>query len=94
MSTKELTAEERQEAEKWLQDIFDRLTVERILKEIEPATLMAQFAPEQRLAGLDMQDLVAALPVAALQSMADSYINSLAPHVQQKIRQRLRDETH
>lgn len=103
MSMKAPTLEEEQEAEEWLQEIIDRMPIERRIRGADPATFLAQFAPEQRLAGLDpqqrlagldMQELTAALPIAVLQNLADSYINSLAPHIQQKIRQRLRDETH
>lgn len=94
LSMKAPTLEEEQEADEWLQEIIDRMPVERLLRGDDPAKFMAKFAPEQRLAGLDMQEVLAMMPIATLQNLADSYINSLAPHIQQKIRQRLRDETH
>lgn len=67
---------------------------EERLAGLETDEVMSHYSPEQRLAGLDAEQLAVNLPIDLLRALGDDYINTLPPDVQQKIRQRLRDETH
>lgn len=100
---KERSAEELQEAEEWFNKLIQRIPLEErlagadvddVIRVLGPQTVLNTMAPEQRLAGLDSQEIVAASPLAVLRLLPEDYISTLAPHIQQKIRQRLRDETH
>ncbi len=82
---KEPSIEELQEADEWFQRIVERMPIEKRL---------AGLDPQQRLAGLDAEEILAASPIAVLKLLPENYLVTLASHIQQKIRQRLRDESH
>jgi hypothetical protein len=91
---KEPSVEELQEAEDWFQEIIQRMPIEKRLAGLDPQQRLAGLDPQQRLAGLDAEEIVAASPIEVLKLLPDDYIRTFAPDIQQKIRQRLRNETH
>ena len=70
------------------------LPVETRLGGLSAETVLSHYAPEERLADLDRDQLALALPIEMLRGLTEAYILSLAPETQEKIRQRLATSDH
>ena len=64
------------------------------LKSIPAEKRLEGLPPEKRLVGLDRDQQALALSVELLRALTETYILSLAPETQEKIRQRLADSDH
>jgi hypothetical protein len=74
--------------------LLKSMPAEERLEGLDPEDRLAGLPPEVRLAGLDRDQQALALPVEILRALPESYILSLAPETQEKIRQRLAAADH
>jgi hypothetical protein len=56
---------------------------------LAPEERLAGLTPEERVAGLAPEQIVLTLPVEALRSLSDEYLQSLKPEVAEQIRKRI-----
>jgi hypothetical protein len=74
--------------------LLKSMPAEERLEGLDPEDRLAGLPPEVRLAGLDRDQQALALSVEILRALPESYILSLAPETQEKIRQRLAAADH
>jgi hypothetical protein len=74
------------------------MPIEKRLALLTPEQCLAGLTLEQRLAGLTPEQrlavLILGLPLETLRALPEDHIRTLAPDLQQKIQQRLQEETH
>lgn len=51
--------------------------------------LVTSLSVEERIAGLEVEDLVPALPVEVLRAISEDYLRTLPPEVQDTVRRRI-----
>ncbi len=69
-------------AKRWEQDVA------RMLPRMDPAVVLAELTPEQRLAGLSTEEALCALPPEVLRALSDEYLRTLSPKTRARIRKR------
>ena len=77
------------EMEGYREMFLKTLPIEERLEGLEPEWVLAKYAPEQRLLGLDHDQQALALPIDVLRGLTEEYILSLSPETQAKVRQRI-----
>ena len=68
--------------------------MDKLLDTLPAEQVLAHYAPEQRLAGLDRDHQALALPVEVLRLLPEEYLRSLSREVEAEIRRRLRQNGH